>query len=147
MSPPKAEPKALLKIAGETVELELPDRPSARIAINSCVRQEGMLQVQATAILVVSAALGLCWPAFGRKDDAPRYRHNVLEYGAEMLDFLYERGDKAGQSVTTTLNEIIEAGNEALEMIQASLVKTEDLVEAKGNSKGQTGSSSGKSSE
>lgn len=115
-----------MKVAGQTVDLELPTRASVRHDLYaSAATDRGREQ---TARRVVAAALLLCWPAAQRKPDnpAPKYRGDVLEYGGDVIDFL----DRLG----ATPAEIVVAGNAALQLVIDSFPKAEDLVKARGNS-------------
>jgi|GEM_PF-3801926 len=128
------------KVAGATVILQLPTRPSVRLGIATLARQREIVANQQTAQLLVAAALLLCWPDALVRDGAPRYHHQVLEYGSEAIDFLVGvalDGAPAEDPATVmnrTVRELIAAGNIALTMITDSMVTQEDLEKARKNS-------------
>lgn len=154
MPPRKSSPKAALAVkplgagpflvAGQTMYLDLPERPHHRAAIVTTFRasQHDPASVQ----LVLAAALGLCWGAGSLKDGAPAYRHRLLDYGAEMLDWLFAAGVEKGDEYLTTEAQITSAGNAAINLIVASVLTVEDLEEARGNSPAPEGSGSASSS-
>lgn len=148
MTKKKPEADEPLKVAGQTVHLALPERMAVRVSINSAARDGSVIRHQHSAVLIVAGALLLCWPTgLAKAQEAGlRYRHDLLEFGADAIDFLYERGAEAGQPYEQTRREIIAAGNAAVELVHASLVTAEDLEEAKGNSKAPEGSGSESSS-
>lgn len=125
---------SVFMVGGQTVELELPRRLVVRhdLAV-SAATHTGREQ---TARRVVAAALFLCWPGVSKKQGAPKYTGDVLEYGGEVLDFLLAH--------KATMDEIIVAGNTALQLVLDSLVTEEGLAKARGNS--GEGSGSGDSS-
>lgn len=137
-----------MKVAGQTVHLELPARMAVRVSINSAARDGSVIRHQHSAILIVAGALLLCWPTGLAKagEAGLRYRHDLLEFGADAIDFFFEQGAARGESPEQTRREIIRAGNAALELVQNSLVTAEDLEEAKGNSRAPEGSGSESSS-
>jgi hypothetical protein len=137
-----------MKVAGQTVHLELPARMAVRVSINSAARDGSVIRHQHSAVLIVAGALLLCWPTgYAKASEAGlRYRHDLLEFGADAIDFLFARGEEAGQSYEQTRREIIAAGNAAVELVSDSLITAEDLEEARGNSKGPEESGSGSSS-
>lgn len=136
-----------MKVAGQTVVLELPARMAHRIAIGSAARDPGVVRYQHSAVPFVAAALLLCWPTGMAKAQAEgvRYRHDLLDFGADAIDFFFAQGAAKGQTVEQTRREVIAAGNAALEKVQASLITSEDLEEARGNSRPTPDSSSGSS--
>lgn len=113
-----------MKVAGQTVDLELPTRAVIRHDLYASAATDRSREQ--TARRVVAAALLLCWPSASRKPGVPRYRGDVLEYGGEVLDFLLGLG--------ATPPEIMVAGNAAIQMVIDSFPKAEDLVKARGNS-------------
>lgn len=131
---PEDEP---MRVAGQTVHLELPARMAHRIAIGSALRDGTVIRHQHSAVMIVAGALLLCWPTGMAKAQAEglRYRHDLLEFGADAIDFLFAQGAAAGQTPEQTRREVIRAGNAATELVQADLITEEDLVEARGNSK------------
>lgn len=136
MTKKKPEADEPMKVAGQTVDLQLPARMAHRIAIGSALRDGSVIRHQHSAVLIVAGALLLCWPSGLTKAQAAglRYRHDLLEFGADAVDFLFEQGANAGQTPEQTRREVIRAGNAAVELVQASLLTEEDLVEATGNS-------------
>lgn len=115
-----------MKVAGQTVDLELPTRAAIRHDLYaSAATDRGREQ---TARRVVAAALLLCWPGTARKSDtpAPRYRGDVLEFGGDALDFFFGLG--------ATAPEIMTAGNAAIQLVIDSFPTKEDLAKARGNS-------------
>ena len=73
----------------------------------------------------------LCCPEAQRKSGAPAYGQDMIEYGEAVLDYLLPLG--------ATLDEVVTAGNAAIEMVSASLVTAEQVEVAKGNSEAPTG--------
>jgi hypothetical protein len=113
-----------ITVGGQTVELELPRRMSIRHAIVcSAARDRAREQ---TARLVVAAALLLCWSSIEHKDGLPAYRHDLLEYGDEAIDFLLRVG--------ATMPEIIRAGNAAIGLVLKDEITIRQMEEARGNS-------------
>jgi hypothetical protein len=137
-----------LKVAGQTVHLELPARMAVRVAIGSAMRDGSVIRHQHSAVLIVAGALLLCWPTGLAKATAEglRYRHDLLEFGADAVDFFFAQGAARGESPEQTRREVIRAGNAALDLVQSSLITEEDLGEAKGNSKAPEGGGSESSS-
>lgn len=110
-------------LAGEPLTFELP-----RLVVRhdlAASAYSGELAREQTARHVVAAALGLTWPSFLRKAGTPRWRHDVLDYGAEVLQLLLARG--------VPMADIVSEGNSALERVLASLETAEQLEEARGN--------------
>lgn len=124
------------KLGGETVVLQVPKRLSVRFDVQAGLADSGgrlqMLQ------RVVAAALALCWPTFTAKKDTPRYTGDLLEYGAQVIDFLGARG--------VTIEEIWTHGGPALKLCTDGLVTTEQIQAAQGNSEAPAATGSGPSS-
>lgn len=76
----------MILLAGEPVDLVVPRSLSERECVRVAASQNATdLQV---FLLVCVAALGLSWPRFRVKQDAPRYQHRVVDYGAAVLEVL-----------------------------------------------------------
>ena len=119
---------AVVYVAGQTMELEVPPRICVRhdLSIASGESRKGQ-----TGVRVCAAALLMCWPGLASKKDAPRYRGDVIDFGGDALDYLL--------GVGATLADIVAAGNVALEMVISSLVTARQVEEARGNSGAPTG--------
>lgn len=77
-------------LANEPIDLVCPRSMSERWALQAAGQDaSGNTQL---LVLVSAAALGLAWPRFRVKEDTPRYRYNILEYGAEVQDCLLRAG-------------------------------------------------------
>jgi hypothetical protein len=128
-------------IAGQTIYLDVPANSARRLGVSACVR-DGALADNQTATLLIAACIGLCWREGALKAGAPRYAFRLLEYGEAMAEWLLEMGRQAGQGEPETSVEIIVAGNAALSLCLDATVTTEDLVQARGNSKPPKGDGS-----
>lgn len=140
-----AKPRSVgpFTIAKQTIYLDLPEISARRLGVSACVR-DGVLGDRQTALLLVSACIGLCWEGGQRKTGAPRYAFRMLEYGEAVFEWLLEEGRAAGRDEPQTTSEIIEAGNAALQLCLDGhvTVPEEDLEEAKGNSSAPEGAGS-----
>jgi hypothetical protein len=127
--PPSAGPYT---VAGQTLYLDLPERYHLRASIVTAFRasQDDKSAVQ----VVLAAALGLCWAGAKGKEGAPEYHHRLLDYGADVLDWLLAAGAAKGDEYFATEMEIVIAGNAAVNLIIKSVLTAEDLEQARGNS-------------
>ena len=78
------------KLGGEPLELRVPNSMARRWGVHHAWTQAGA--DSQCLLYVAAAALGLCWPRFQAKKDTPSWKHNLLAYGEEVLDFLLEHG-------------------------------------------------------
>ena len=80
-------------LGGEPIELVVPRSLSERWGVQAAA-QDGTGNTQ-VLLLVGAGALGLCWPRFRYKEDAPRYQHDLLDYGERVRDKLFALGASA----------------------------------------------------
>lgn len=118
-----------MKVAGMTIDLEVPASLWRRQAILMAAHEAATSRQR--AVQLCAAAMMLCCPTALRKPGAPTYSQDMIEYGEAVMDYLLPLG--------ATLEEIVTAGNAAIEMVSASLVTAEQVEEAKGNSAAPTG--------
>jgi hypothetical protein len=108
------------KLAGEPIELVVPRNLAQRWGVMTAWQNAGsnvqMLQ------LVGAGALGLCWPRFRVKKDTPQYKHDLLEYGEQVLDRLLQAG--------APMKLIQQYSVEALKLCTDGLVSKEDIEAA-----------------
>lgn len=145
MTKKKPEAEEPMKVAGQTVALELPARVSARLGIFALLTDRSVTGNQQSAQLLGAAALMLCWPTAQAKLGLG-YHHRMLDYGADVIDALVEEGKKLGQTEAKTMGEIIRAGNRALDLVVASLPAKAHMEEAEGNSEARKEDGSARSS-
>lgn len=112
------------RIGGEPVHLTAPKLLTERWDVAMALSEaNGRMQL---AVKVFAAALGLCWPKLRLSGNSPRYRGDIMAYGAEVQEFLLNRG--------TTVAEIIEHGNKACELCLSSIPTESETQAAEGNS-------------
>lgn len=141
---PKAATIGPYTVAGQTIYLEPPQRFAHRAAITQACSDA--YRDSAATQLVLAACIGLCCPALSNKAGAPDYQNKILDYGADMLDWLLGEGEKIGEVYLDTAGAITIAGNSALNLVLRGTLRTEVLEEALGNSEPPPASGSENSS-
>lgn len=119
-----------VKVAGETMRLAIPTRPSVRedICMASAQRTTGQL-----AVRVCAAALFMC-RADTTAEDAPVYgvtTYDVLRYGGDVLDYLMSL---PGVDQSAVRMEIVRHGTAAINMVLESMPTSSEVEEEVGNS-------------
>ncbi len=113
-----------VKVGGQTLELEVPrslwQRQAIQMALGECSTMQTRAQVAAAALFLCAQGTKTSGPG------APTYRHDVVEYGAEVLEYLLGQG--------ANLGDILSAGGDALMMVMDSIPRAADHAAALGNS-------------
>jgi hypothetical protein len=143
----KAKPKAdePLKVAGQTVRLEAPARAVHRLGLIALMNDRRITQNHQTLQLLSAAALMLCWPT-GQAKAAVQYGHNMLEYGADVLDRLVEIGAENGVPEDEIMSQVFRAGTAAFALVRGSLPTAKHMEGAEGNSEARPDGVSARSS-
>lgn len=108
------------RLAGEPIDLVVPRSLAERWGVSNLLHANSNNPQVLT--LIGAGALGLCWPRFKVKADTPKYRHDLLDYGAAVLDCLLAKG--------ATMQEIQRYAVQAVSLCVEGLVSGEDVKAA-----------------